>query len=121
MVPESGIELTTDSYPLEMGLDRLNGVDFRKGCYVGQEVTARMRHKTELKKGLARLRLGGPATCGAEVLSGDKPAGTLHTVSGDRALAWLRYDRAAGPLSANGVPVALEATLVEAGRISAEP
>ena len=61
-VPETGIELIPDdSYILEMDFERLNGVDFRKGCYVGQEVTARMKHKTELRKGLARVRLDGPA------------------------------------------------------------
>ena len=52
-VPETGVELVPeDSYILEMGFERLHGVDFRKGCYVGQEVTARMKHKTELRKGL---------------------------------------------------------------------
>jgi folate-binding protein YgfZ len=51
-VPETGVELIpNDSYILEMGFDRLHGVDHRKGCYVGQEVTARMKHKTELRKG----------------------------------------------------------------------
>ena len=52
-IPETGIELTPDIFILEAGFGRLGGVDFRKGCYVGQEVTARMKHKTELKKGLA--------------------------------------------------------------------
>ena len=61
-VPEAGVELRPDdSYILEMGFERLNGVDFRKGCYVGQEVTARMKHKTELRKGLARVRIDGAA------------------------------------------------------------
>ena len=61
-VPETGVELVPDdSYILEMGFERLHGVDFRKGCYVGQEVTARMKHKTELRKGLARVRVDGAA------------------------------------------------------------
>ena len=50
-IPETGVELTPDSYILESGFEVLQGVDFRKGCYVGQEVTARMKHKTELRKG----------------------------------------------------------------------
>ena len=54
-IPEMGRELYAESYILEMGFEGLNGVDFRKGCYVGQEVTARMKHKTELRKGLVRL------------------------------------------------------------------
>ena len=56
-IPEMGRELDAESYILEMGFEGLNGVDFRKGCYVGQEVTARMKHKTELRKGLVRLVL----------------------------------------------------------------
>ncbi|KAA9008044.1 CAF17-like 4Fe-4S cluster assembly/insertion protein YgfZ [Histidinibacterium aquaticum] len=112
MIPEAGIELTPDSYILELGFERLNGVDFRKGCYVGQEVTARMKHKTELKKGLARVRLDGEAASGTEITSGGKPAGTLHTVSGDRALAWLRYNRTED-MAAGGCAVTLEATMQE--------
>ncbi|RVT85512.1 folate-binding protein [Rhodobacteraceae bacterium CCMM004] len=101
LVPESGIELLpNDSYPLEMGLDRLNGIDFRKGCYVGQEVTARMKHKTALKKGLTRVLIEGAAAAGTPITAGDRPAGTLHTRSGDRALAWLRFDRAEGEMQA---------------------
>lgn len=106
-VPETGAELVPDeSYVLEMGFDRLNGVDFRKGCYVGQEVTARMRHKTELKKGLARVRVEGPVPPpGTEILCEDRPAGTLHTVLGSEGLAYLRFDRADGPMRAGDARV----------------
>ncbi|MEM8979539.1 MAG: folate-binding protein [Pseudomonadota bacterium] len=104
MVPEAGFELTEDSYILEMGFERLNGVDFRKGCYVGQEVTARMKHKTELRKGLAQLEVPDGAKAGDALEQGGKPAGTLHTVVGTKALAYLRFDRSEG-LSLNGQPV----------------
>jgi len=109
-IPESGVELLPDdSYILEMGFERLNGVDFRKGCYVGQEVTARMKHKTELRKGLTRVRLDGPAPPpGTAILAGDRAAGTLFSAAGDRGLAYLRFDRAGGPLTADGVPVTPE-------------
>lgn len=93
-VPETGVELTPDSFILEMGFERLSGVDFRKGCYVGQEVTARMKHKTDLRKGLARVAVKGHADPGSEITSDGKSAGTLHTVSGDKGLAYLRFDRA---------------------------
>ena len=101
-VPEAGVELRPDdSYILEMGFERLNGVDFRKGCYVGQEVTARMKHKTELRKGLARVRIDGPAPPpGTEILRDGAPVGTLFTTAGDQGLAYLRFDRADGPLTA---------------------
>lgn len=101
-VPEHGIEMTpNESYILEQGFERLNGVDFRKGCYVGQEVTARMHHKTELRKGLVQVGIDGAAEPGTPITTEDgKPAGVLHTRSGDRALAWLRHDRADGTLVA---------------------
>jgi hypothetical protein len=110
-VPETGIELIPDeSYVLEMGFERLHGVDFRKGCYVGQEVTARMKHKTELRKGLARVRIEGePPAPGAPILAEDgRPVGTLHTTAGGAGLANLRFDRAGGVLSAGEARLALE-------------
>lgn len=109
-VPRAGVELAPDdSYILEAGFDRLNGVDFRKGCYVGQEVTARMRHKTELRKGLARVRVEGAAPPpGAPVTSADgKAAGALYTVAGGAGLAHLRFDRATGPMRAGEATVTL--------------
>ena len=101
-VPETGVELLPeDSYILEMGFERLNGVDFRKGCYVGQEVTARMKHKTELKKGLARVRVEGePPPPGTAITAGDRVAGTLYSTAEGRGLAYLRFDRAEGELAA---------------------
>lgn len=105
-VPASGIELRPDeSYPLEMGFERLNGVDFRKGCYVGQEVTARMKHKTELQKGLVTVEVEGAAPPGTAIEAGGKAAGTLFTQSGGRALAWLRFGRAAPEMQAGPATV----------------
>ncbi|NNU81348.1 folate-binding protein YgfZ [Halovulum dunhuangense] len=94
-VPASGRDLVAnDSYILESGFDRLNGVDFRKGCYVGQEVTARMRHKTELRKGLVRVRVEGAAPPpGTEILRDGKRVGTLHSTANGIGLAHLRFDR----------------------------
>ncbi|SMY08964.1 CAF17-like 4Fe-4S cluster assembly/insertion protein YgfZ [Flavimaricola marinus] len=100
LVPESGVELTPDTYILEARFDALHGVDFKKGCYVGQEVTARMKHKTELKKGLAKVRVSGRAEPGTEITSDGKPAGILHTVAGDEGIAYLRFDRAEGEMEA---------------------
>ncbi len=105
-IPETGAELLPDdSYILEVGFERLNGVDFRKGCYVGQEVTARMKHKTELKKGLVRVSVEGGAVAGTPITVDGKPAGTLHTVSGDQGLAYLRFDRAKGDMQAGGAVI----------------
>lgn len=104
-IPETGIELTSETYILEAGFERLNGVDFKKGCYVGQEVTARMKHKTELRKGLACVRVEGEAEPGAEITVDGKPAGRLHSRSDDRAIAYLRFDRAQGEMRAGNAKV----------------
>ncbi len=110
VIPETARELVVDdSYILESGFERLHGVDFRKGCYVGQEVTARMKHKTELRKGLVRVQVTGGAGFGDEITAGGKPAGTLFTRSGDRAIAYLRLDRATGPMQAGDAVVMLDA------------
>jgi folate-binding protein YgfZ len=106
-IPEAGIELTLDSFILEARFEALNGVDFRKGCYVGQEVTARMKHKTELRKGLAQVHVAGEASPGSEITAGDKTAGTLLTRSGDAAIAYLRFDRAQGDMRAGEATVRL--------------
>ena len=81
------------------------GVDFRKGCYVGQEVTARMKHKTELRKGLATVEIDGSAPIGTGITADGKPAGTLYTQAGGRAIAYLRFDRATGPMQAGEATV----------------
>lgn len=104
-IPESTIDLTPDSYVLESRFEALNGVDFRKGCYVGQEVTARMKHKTELRKGLAVVTLSVEAPIGTEITSGGKPVGTLLSNTGGLGLAYLRFDRADGPMQAGDATV----------------
>lgn len=105
-IPQTGIELTTDSYLLEVGFEALNGVDFRKGCYVGQEVTARMKHKTTLRKGLRQVQIDGAAASGTPILTkDDKQVGTLFTQSGSHAIAYLRFDRASGEMQADGAKI----------------
>lgn len=100
LIPETGIELTDDTYILEAGFETLNGVNFKKGCFVGQEIVARMKHKTVLRKGLAQVRIDGSAQTGDAITADGKPVGTLFTVSGDSGLAFLRFDRAEGEMQA---------------------
>jgi folate-binding protein YgfZ len=102
LIPESGIELIPDdSYILEHGFERLHGVDFRKGCYVGQEVTARMKHKTALRKGLVRVAVDGSAPVGTAITGPEgRPVGALFTQSGGFGIAYLRTDRTDGILTA---------------------
>ena len=107
LVPETDYELTPDSYILEWGFEALNGVDFSKGCYVGQEIIARMKHKTKLRKGMARVAIEAPVPLHTPILSQGKDAGYICSHSSGLALAYLRFDRVGENMSANGVPVSL--------------
>lgn len=105
-IPTAGAELIpNDTFLLEAGFERLHGVDFKKGCYVGQEVTARMKHKTELRKGFATVEVDGAAPVGTEITAGGKPAGTLYTQAEGRGIAYLRFDRATGAMQAGDAVV----------------
>lgn len=106
-IPETGVELTPETYILEAGFERLQGVDFRKGCYVGQEVTARMKHKTELRKGLVRVAVAGQAPIGTPITAEGREIGTLYTQSGGQGIAYLRFDRAEGEMQAGEARVTL--------------
>ncbi|MEZ5752987.1 MAG: folate-binding protein [Paracoccaceae bacterium] len=107
LIPESGLEAVPgESFILELGFERLHGVDFRKGCYVGQEVTARMHHKTDLRRGLFVVRLTQPVPPGTAVtLEDGREAGAVYSQSGCDGLALLRHDRANGALRAGDAVV----------------
>jgi folate-binding Fe-S cluster repair protein YgfZ len=86
-------------------MDRLHGVEFDKGCYIGQEVVSRMQHRGTARTRTVRIALDGPAPeTGTAVLAGDKPVGTMGSTAGDRGLALVRIDRAADALAA-GTPL----------------
>lgn len=111
LVPESGNELTADSYILEWGFETLNGVDFSKGCYVGQEIIARMKHKTKLRKGIARVAIKTPVSLHTPIMSRGKEAGYICSQASGDALAYLRFDRIGDNMTANGVPISLSGNL----------
>ena len=94
-IAEGSGELGTEQmFALEANLAELNGVDFQKGCYVGQEVTARMKHKTTLRKRIVPLTADGPfPDAPAPVKAGDREIGTLCASRDTSALALLRLDR----------------------------
>jgi folate-binding protein YgfZ len=85
-----------DTFPHEAGYDALAGVSFTKGCFVGQEVVARMQHKTVVRKRLVRLTAADGATplvSGAPVFVGSAEIGAVGTVAGAEGLAIVRIDR----------------------------
>src|SRR3979490_1581070 len=94
-----------DAFPHETNMDRLHGVDFEKGCYVGQEVVSRMQHRGTARTRTVRIILEGPAPePGAALLGGEKPVGTMGSTAGHNGLALIRVDRAADALAA-GMPL----------------
>ncbi|MGA3307909.1 MAG: folate-binding protein [Xanthobacteraceae bacterium] len=114
-IPRGGVDFSYgDAFPHEADMDQLGGVDFTKGCYVGQEVVSRMEHR-----GLARTRAvpvrydGAAPAAGVAVLAGERQIGTMGSTADGRGLALLRLDRVADalsrgePLLAGGTPIHL--------------
>jgi tRNA-modifying protein YgfZ len=83
-------------FPHEADLDQLNGVDFRKGCFVGQEVVSRMEHRSPVRSRFVPVAITGQAPAmGAPLRAGDRVVGQMGSSAGDRGLALLRLDRVA--------------------------
>jgi tRNA-modifying protein YgfZ len=101
-VPRGGLDfIYGDAFPHETNMDRLHGVDFDKGCYVGQEVVSRMQHRGTARTRTVKITLDGPAPeTGASILAGDKQVGTIGSTAGNKGLALVRTDRVADALAA---------------------
>lgn len=115
-IPQGGRDFAYgDAFPHETLMDLLGGVDFKKGCYVGQEVVSRMQHRGTARTRIVPVRFDGmePAP-GTEIRAGGKGLGTMGSSAGGQGLAMLRLDRveevmAAGlPIMAGETPLALE-------------
>jgi len=97
------------TYPIEANFDLLNGVDFQKGCFVGQETTSRMKRRGQIKNRMLPVDVDGPTpAAGAELLAGDLRAGEILAGSGSRVMALVRLDRISGPLTVDGHAAAVE-------------
>ena len=104
-VPRGGLDFSYgDAFPHEADMDQLNGVDFAKGCYVGQEVVSRMEHRATVRTRVVPVAYEGGAAPGEPVTAGDKSVGTMGSSAKGRALALLRLDRVADALAA-GTPI----------------
>ncbi|MBR0869158.1 folate-binding protein YgfZ [Bradyrhizobium tropiciagri] len=101
-VPRGGLDfMYGDAFPHETNMDHLHGVDFDKGCYVGQEVVSRMQHRGTARTRTVRIVLDGPSPeAGATILAGDKQVGTIGSTAGQNGLALVRIDRVADALDA---------------------
>lgn len=98
------------TYPIEADFDLLGGIDFKKGCFVGQETTSRMKRRGTIKNRMLPIAFDGPAPAfGAEVLAGELRAGEVRSGTDGRAMALLRLDRIEGAdLTVDGRPVRVE-------------
>jgi hypothetical protein len=111
-VPRGGADFTYgDTFPHEADMDQLAGVDFDKGCYVGQEVVSRVQHRSSARTRVVPVVFDLTPMAGLPVMAGEKQIGMLGSSARGRGLALLRLDRvadaqAAGtPLTAGGIPV----------------
>jgi folate-binding protein YgfZ len=105
-VPSGGLDFAYgDAFPHEADMDQLHGVDFQKGCFVGQEVVSRMEHRGSARTRVVPVAFDGahPAR-GIAVTAGGKPMGTMGSAAGGRGLALLRLDRVDEALMA-GTPL----------------
>jgi len=104
--PRGGLDfIYGDAFPHETNMDRLHGVDFDKGCYVGQEVVSRMQHRGTARTRTVRVVLEDfSPEPGTTILAGDKAVGTMGASAGKIGLALIRMDRVADALAA-GLPL----------------
>ena len=100
-VPDPSADTVIDrTYPIEANFDLLNGIDFNKGCFVGQETTSRMKRRGAIKNRMLPLTFDGPAPeTGAEILNGERRAGEAMTGAANGAIALMRLDRSDGDLT----------------------
>jgi tRNA-modifying protein YgfZ len=100
-IPRGSVDFSyNDAFPHEADMDQLGGVDFAKGCYVGQEVVSRMEHR-----GIARTRAlpvrydGAAPAAGVAVMAGERQVGTMGSSAEGRGIALVRLDRVVDALS----------------------
>ena len=93
-IPDSEWDFdTVTTFPADANMDLLNGVDFKKGCFIGQEVVSRMKRMTTVKKRLRGLVLKGPAQAGDDIMAGERVVGQVYSVQGNMGIGLARLDR----------------------------
>lgn len=94
-VPEGGLDFAYgDAFPHEADFDQLGGIDFAKGCFIGQEVVSRMQHRGTARKRIVPVDGDAALTSGSEISAGGPAIGALGSVADRRGLAMVRLDRA---------------------------
>ena len=114
-VPQGGIDYAYgEAFPHEACYDELHGVDFDKGCYVGQEVVSRMHHRGTAKTRITAIEASAPLDAvGSEIRAGEFPVGTLGSMDGTHGIAMLRLDRVE-EAARHGIPLRIGDTILTA-------
>jgi folate-binding protein YgfZ len=107
-IPDGGRDFAYgDTFPHDANLDRLGGVDFGKGCYVGQEVVSRVHHRGTARKRIVPVSFEGRAPApGSDITVGEIAIGIMGTSVGARGLATVRIDRAEDAAALGAPPIA---------------
>jgi folate-binding protein YgfZ len=113
-VPKGGVDFPFgETFPHDADMDLIHGVDFKKGCYIGQEVVSRVEHRGTSRKRIVPVRLRGAAPpVGTEIRAEGTVVGTMGSAAGERGLAMIRTDRAEEAISA-GIALVAGTSIVE--------
>ncbi len=108
-VAEAALDTPQDkTYPIEANFDLMNGIDFHKGCFIGQETTSRMKRRGTIKNRILPFTFEGEAPAiGTEVLNGERRAGEVTGVLGQQGMALMRLDRMDDELTVDGRVIAV--------------
>ncbi len=127
-VPEGGKDFTySDAFPHEANMDQLNGVDFKKGCFIGQEVVSRMERKTTPRTRVVQATFDTAPFPGVDVKAGGKPAGHMGYGANGKGLAMVRLDRVQDALAkgekitAGGIEISLQKPAWASFKFPGEP
>lgn len=104
-VPTGGADFAyNETFPHEADMDQLNGVDFKKGCFVGQEVVSRMQYRSTARNRAVEAVFAKTPETGVEIMAGEKSVGRISSVAGGQGIAMVRIDRAFDART-DGVPL----------------
>ncbi|MBV6658007.1 MAG: folate-binding protein YgfZ [Devosiaceae bacterium] len=101
-----GEAISAQDFPHDVGLDLTGAVSFSKGCFVGQEVVSRVKHRGTARRRPVRIE-GANVEAGAPVVSGEREIGTVRLAKGGKGLAVLRIDQIGEAVSVGGEPATL--------------
>ncbi len=117
-VAEIGADFDSDdTFPLDVNYDALNGVDYKKGCFVGQEVASRMKRKGEVRKRTVIISSSDPLNKNADIMAGEGSIGRVLSSSGKQAIGLVRLDRldkarkSSTPLNVGGASINIDQPL----------